>query len=79
MEDRPRNISRTEEERQSPDDRDVMVEGPLVSMPVTIEEPVGTPEYDTSHPVRYGNGQRDKLKLGKKRRFGEAIVRPVAS
>jgi phosphate transport system permease protein len=72
MDNESRNIPRDEAERNSPDDQDVSLEGPLVSMPVLIDEPVGTPEYDTSHPVR--NSPRQKLKLGKKSRFGELVV-----
>src|SRR5688500_15577691 len=71
MDNESRNIPRDDAERNSSDDKDVSIEGPLVSMPVLIDEPVGTPEYDTSHPHK---GERDKLKLGKKHRFGEMIV-----
>src|SRR5687767_178867 len=72
MDNESRNIPRDEEERNSADDKDVSLEGPLASMPVLIDEPVGTPEYDTTHDVR--NSNRDKLKLGKKSRFGEMFV-----
>ena len=71
MENEPRNIPRDESELNAPDDKDISIEGPLASMPFSVEEPVGVHEYDTSHP---GNSKRSKLKLGKKRRFIEGAV-----
>ncbi|HET6511352.1 MAG TPA: phosphate ABC transporter permease subunit PstC [Candidatus Kapabacteria bacterium] len=73
MENEPRNIPRSEEELNSPDDKDVSIEGPLVSMPFAIEESVGVPEYDTTHESP-NNNRREKLKLGRKRRFVEGFI-----
>ncbi len=71
MDNESRNIPRDDAERNSPDDKNVSIGGPLASMPVRMDESVGVPEYDTSHPPR---GNREKLKLGKKSRVMEMIV-----
>lgn len=71
MENESRNIPRDASERNSPDDKDVSVVGPLASMPYSFEESVGVPEYDTSRP---GIGKRPTLTLGKKRRFIEGAI-----
>jgi phosphate transport system permease protein len=71
MENESRNIPRDDAERHSSDDKDVSPGGPLASMPVLVEESVGVPEYDTSHP---SHEKRPKLRLGKKRRFIEGAV-----
>ena len=73
MDNEPRNIPRSEEELNSPDDKDVSIEGPLVSMPFTVGESVGVPEYDTTHGSP-NNPNREKLKLGRKRRFLEGFI-----